>query len=558
MHLGHWTSTIRWKVAFYAIFATALSTVAPAFSKPSISTFYASTEYFIVFGKKPFGDADALPITSTKPSLSLSAWEPAIIKNADLFELGIGAEEVAPDPFLLGDPPDSHFPESEGDSFRCWGGNTVGIIHTCEKSPYYRIFFFKEPSSSRIAEVVKNVDRSSNLSIASDSTNWPPANASLAEVLEKIDSVRAGTQVSRRLATVTKKGKVCGEVWFEPFEKELVASLYRRAALLETSKVRKHIYLGSAYCKEENWDGAWREFEQAYQLNKEDEEVANEIAVVYRAANRDLERCIWLTRYLRVNTDWQRFELAFRERDKIERFYAEEKFRNEKGPNVPWDKEKLPLRVYFPDSKLPDFDNRLVDVFKEAMAEWIVATDGRVDFEITEDKSLANIFCYWQEPGEKYKQYEGLEKAPQGVPYLADIGNTNIYLLDGKLKRADIQILARANGDYECMDRELLHTVCLHEIGHALGIQIHLKNPRDIMFPYICEEVTADELSGRDKDDLNSLYVKHPIIPHAVETYIGLQAECKKLPEEEVLRSVSQASPKQKTADPLESAAILF
>lgn len=86
--------------------------------------------------------------------------------------------------------------------------------------------------------------------------------------------------------------------------------------------------------------------------------------------------------------------------------------------------------------------------------EWIVVTEGRIDFEITEDANKAKISCVWQEPEEKYKEYEGLDKAPQGVPYVSDIGTTNSYLENGKPKRAEIFMFAGANAECKKLEPE--------------------------------------------------------------------------------------------------------
>ncbi len=329
------------------------------------------------------------------------------------------------------------------------------------------------------------------------------------------------------------------EVYYEQPAKMVLSALYTQAARLEADPVRRNIYLGTASCYRQDWNDAWRHFEQVYKLDKDDHAVMRDVVDQYRKmGGRDLELCIWLTRFLRVAADWTSFDIAFNERHAIEQRYADEKFAHERGPNVVWDSHSMPLKVYFPGSKAADYDRRLMDYFRRSEPEWSRATGVKVDFVEISDAKKADIICQWQEPANPYKQYEGSAALPQGTPELSDAGMTWVWTESSgrsnpRATRALIEVYARQGGSMRTMDDDMLWIVCLHEVGHALGIMKHLHGCKDIMYAYVYDclpgEDSRDELSNNDKSTICSLYKELPVNQSAVDKFLGMRAICKKL-----------------------------
>jgi predicted Zn-dependent protease len=311
----------------------------------------------------------------------------------------------------------------------------------------------------------------------------------------------------------------------------VLAALYTQAGKLEKNIVRRDIYLGTAACYRKDWDTAWADFEQVYAHAKDDPDIAGEVAGIYRKApGRDWELCIWLSRRLRVVPDWASFEIAYNEREAIEQQCADDEIKNERGPNFTWSSEQMPLKVCFPGADEPGYDKRLIDTFADCIGDWISATGGKIDFVETCDEKNADITCNWQNPINQYTQYFASAKAPRGKPHLSRLGVTNVSRTDQSgPSKAVIDIFACQGCDQRVIDEDILRDVCMHEIGHALGIQIHLHQSEDIMFPYTDDKNPTQDLSKNDKSTIFALYKQHPVNEHAVEKFIGLSATCKRL-----------------------------
>lgn len=162
-----------------------------------------------------------------------------------------------------------------------------------------------------------------------------------------------------------------------------------------------------------------------------------------------------------------------------------------------WPAHLLPIRVFVASGKgvkgfRSSFRKDLLDSFQE----WSDGCHGLISFVFVDDPQEASIDCEWIDDIHKFPAHSGIEGG-ETVPYYNNRG----------LARATIMLLTtpRSNRGKE-LDTAMRH-VCLHEIGHSLGLMEHSDSPEDIMFyAFQGDDRTRPKLSGRDVMTLVRLY----------------------------------------------------
>lgn len=130
----------------------------------------------------------------------------------------------------------------------------------------------------------------------------------------------------------------------------------------------------------------------------------------------------------------------------------------------------------------PSFDVILRDSFRN----WSQA--GVISFEFVPRKEDADIECIWTDDVKK------LASESEG-------GETVLREAGGTVSHARLTLLTTRRGEPTMTDRDV-QALCLHEIGHALGLMKHSGNPDDVMF---CTLATSHP-STRDLQNLQTLY----------------------------------------------------
>jgi len=157
---------------------------------------------------------------------------------------------------------------------------------------------------------------------------------------------------------------------------------------------------------------------------------------------------------------------------------------------IKW-KNPSSIRVFISDGKgVSGYRPELEESVRQAFDDWHESTDGKIGFLFVPDQGNAQMTVTWS----------GDLHAPQ-LTAEAGLAKTSIGR-DG-FDKAEILLLTLDPFKEGPIGANFFYNVCLHEIGHALGLQGHSPHEDDIMFPTLASQ---QGLSARDINTMLSLY----------------------------------------------------
>ncbi len=158
--------------------------------------------------------------------------------------------------------------------------------------------------------------------------------------------------------------------------------------------------------------------------------------------------------------------------------------------------ETRAIRVYIaPGSGVKNFQSGFDKVLRESFADWVNGTGGLISIQYVNSKSDSDVDCFFTD---NFGQ----------VHSLAEGGETQMrFDSTGSFKHCSIVLLtAHATNTLAPTENEL-REVCLHEIGHSLGLAGHSPDANDIMYCSESEvETKRPQLTARDLATLKRLY----------------------------------------------------
>ena len=151
--------------------------------------------------------------------------------------------------------------------------------------------------------------------------------------------------------------------------------------------------------------------------------------------------------------------------------------------------KKKNIKVYVQSGRgLKGFQPCYDEILLESFQKWSQA--GVLSFEFVSSPSAADIECEWTDDlGKLSSRGEG------GEALLQRRGDT--------LCHARVTLLTTGEGLHSRLTQSDVRTLCLHEVGHALGIMKHSAHPDDVMFSTLA---FAANPSARDIGNLKSHY----------------------------------------------------
>ncbi|RKU10545.1 hypothetical protein C6502_09945 [Candidatus Poribacteria bacterium] len=130
-----------------------------------------------------------------------------------------------------------------------------------------------------------------------------------------------------------------------------------------------------------------------------------------------------------------------------------------------------------------------LESFRYAMREWEATADGRIQFQEVAAIDNADIRVRWQR---------------SGLTRIIDtaLGRTELARLSETDFEVDVVLSLRESGSVALLSQEKMRTVCLHELGHAIGLWGHSPDSADVLF----FAATAQRPTDRDKATLHRVY----------------------------------------------------
>ena len=164
---------------------------------------------------------------------------------------------------------------------------------------------------------------------------------------------------------------------------------------------------------------------------------------------------------------------------------------------IVWPLDKMPLKVYIEDGTgTPGYRDYYPDMMRKAFSEWQEKTNGKVSWQEVSSPQEANITCTWTAvakpngPGVE----AGETKSTVGI---------NRFTGEQVIMHSRISVLTSLMGR-NFSDTDTYKT-CLHEVGHAIGMEGHSNNPGDIMYA-VLNDAQTPFLKDRDINTISALY----------------------------------------------------
>lgn len=180
------------------------------------------------------------------------------------------------------------------------------------------------------------------------------------------------------------------------------------------------------------------------------------------------------------------------------------------GKYFRWPADKMPIRVYiYPGSGAPGYRDSFARALADSFSIWQKGSESRISFWMVQDPAQADITCDWTgDPAVIQNAGGGGEGGSTKLSGQADPDGINVRIV-----RAKITILTKPRSAAPMSDDDI-KKVCLHEVGHALGLNGHSNNNHDVMFFSESPSVWP-ALTKRDRATVNRLYSNYP---RSVET----------------------------------------
>lgn len=165
-----------------------------------------------------------------------------------------------------------------------------------------------------------------------------------------------------------------------------------------------------------------------------------------------------------------------------------------------WKMDSMPLKAYIkPNPKLASYHKEFTEIVRNAMNQWCAASNGIVSYKFVDKPDGANLLWIYSDNGNDCDTV-----CEMGLAGATDL---KVHAIDDRPELATIVVLAKDKPIGPIRNRQLMAKICLHEMGHALGMNGHSPNNHDVMYPSpSIYDKSVPVLSERDKNTIRKLY----------------------------------------------------
>ncbi|MBA3856459.1 MAG: hypothetical protein C0507_06060 [Cyanobacteria bacterium PR.3.49] len=164
------------------------------------------------------------------------------------------------------------------------------------------------------------------------------------------------------------------------------------------------------------------------------------------------------------------------------------------GAITKWTAKNMPIKVYLaPSQSVAGYKPSYLDAVKASFQEWADSSEGKISFVYVSDKDKSDIsFAFSNDI--------------KAVSNPAEGGEAKIYPGPQGITTAQIVVLTLDPSPGQRMNDGLMRWICLHEIGHSLGLMGHSPQHNDVMYSSMPLSTGDRGLSERDKNTVKRLY----------------------------------------------------
>lgn len=166
-----------------------------------------------------------------------------------------------------------------------------------------------------------------------------------------------------------------------------------------------------------------------------------------------------------------------------------------------WVSGKFPLKVYIPTDKemtaLTGYKVGDAQQLRDAFDTWQKQSNGKIQFAFEQTESKADITCTWVKD-------QGQLQIEHAIGVCKIVVNESGHILRAELKLLTLQPHNNGRNFDQDTRKRYIATLCLHEIGHSLGLN-HSSNKQDIMWTHM-PPTPVGVLTPADREALKTLY----------------------------------------------------